>query len=166
MTFSTSDLGEKSFKEIVYIFIYTISLTRTPVFQNVISSFRHFVITSLQVCHHLYKTTIKIVVTYSTHVVYIDKKARISLRASCALSTIVNNLKQNYSSLLTQKTMEKRRESKKMRNFVGAFDCIDKLNLPCGSHLSSKNNDLPSFSAAQEPTSSTSKKRRIKKTTT
>ena len=25
--------------------------------------------------------------------------------------------------------MEKRRESKKMRNFVGAFDCIDKLKL-------------------------------------
>ena len=74
----------------------------------------------------MYKTTIKIVVTYSTHVVYRDKKARISLRASCALPTIVNNLKQNYSSLLTQKTMEKRRESKKMRNFVGAFDCIDK----------------------------------------
>ena len=164
MTFSTSDLGEKSFKEIVYINIYIYIYyffdpnTRFPK--------RHFVITSLQVCHHLYKTTIKIVVTYSTHVVYIDKKARISLRASCALSTIVNNLKQNYSSLLTQKTMEKRRESKKMRNFVGAFDCIDKLNLPCGSHLSSKNNDLPSFSAAQEPTSSTSKKRRIKKTTT
>ena len=22
-----------------------------------------------------------------------------------------------------------------MRNFVGAFDCIDKLDLPCGSHL-------------------------------
>ena len=121
MTFSTSDLGEKSFKEIVYI--YTISLTRTPVFQNVISSFRHYVITSLT---SFVQTTIKIVVTYSTHVVYRDKKARISLRASCALPTIVNNLKQNYSSLLTQKTMEKRRESKKMRNFVGAFDCIDK----------------------------------------
>ncbi len=32
-----------------------------------------------------------------------------------------------------------------MRNFVGAFDCIDKLNLPCGSHLNSKNNYLPTF---------------------
>ena len=98
MTFSTSDLGEKSFKEIVYINIYTISLTRTPVFQNVISSFRHYVITSLTSFvqnHH------KIVVTYSTHVVYRDKKARISLRASCALSTIVNNLKQNSPSLVT-----------------------------------------------------------------
>lgn len=147
-----------------YIYLYILFLWPEHPFSK--TSFRHFVITSLQVCHHLYKTTIKIVVTYSTHVVYRDKKARISLRASCALPTIVNNLKQNYSSLLTQKTMEKRRESKKMRNFVGAFDCIDKLNLPCGSHLSSKNNDLPSFSAAQEPTSSTSKKRRIKKTTT
>lgn len=124
MTFSTSDLGEKSFKEIVYIFIYILFLWLEHPFSK--TSFRHFVITSLQVWHHLYKTTIKIVVTYSTHVVYRDKKARISLRASCALPTIVNNLKQNYSSLLTQKTMEKRRESKKMRNFVGAFDCIDK----------------------------------------
>ena len=32
-----------------------------------------------------------------------------------------------------------------MRNFVGAFDCIDKLNLPCGSHLHNKNNNLPTF---------------------
>ncbi len=32
-----------------------------------------------------------------------------------------------------------------MRNFVGAFDCIDKLNLPCGSHLNNKNNYLPTF---------------------
>ena len=122
-------------------------MTRTPVSQNVISSFRHYVITSLTSFvqnHH------KIVVTYSTHVVYRDKKARISLRASCALSIIVNNLKQNYSSLLTQKTMEKRRKSKKMRNFVGAFDCIDKLNLPCGSHLNNKNNYLPTFQRLRE----------------
>ena len=51
MTFSISDSGEKIFKEIVYIniFIYTISLTRIPVFKNVISSFRHYVITRL---HH------------------------------------------------------------------------------------------------------------------
>ena len=45
--------------------------------------------------------------------------------------------------------------SKKMRNFVGAFDCIDKPNMPCGGHLNCKNNDLPSFSASQEPISST-----------
>ncbi len=32
-----------------------------------------------------------------------------------------------------------------MRNFVGAFDCIDKLNLPCDSHLHNKNNYLPTF---------------------
>ena len=42
-----------------------------------------------------------------------------------------------------------------MRNFVGAFDCIDKPNMPCGGHLNCKNNDLPSFSASQEPISST-----------
>jgi len=131
-----------------YIYLYILFLWPEHPFSK--TSFRHFVITSLQVWHHLYKTTIKIVVTYSTHVVYRDKKARISLRASCALSIIVNNLKQNYSSLLTQKTMEKRRESKKMRNFVGAFDCIDKLNLPCGSHLHNKNNNLPAYSAARE----------------
>jgi hypothetical protein len=45
--------------------------------------------------------------------------------------------------------------SKKMRNFVGSFDCIDKPNMPCGGHLNCKNNDLPSFSASQEPISST-----------
>ena len=42
-----------------------------------------------------------------------------------------------------------------MRNFVGSFDCIDKPNMPCGDHLNCKNNDLPSFSASQEPISST-----------
>ena len=42
-----------------------------------------------------------------------------------------------------------------MRNFVGSFDCIDKPNMPCGGHLNCKNNDLPSFSASQEPISST-----------
>ena len=42
-----------------------------------------------------------------------------------------------------------------MRNFVGAFDCIDKPNMPCGGHLNCKNNDLPSFSESQEPISST-----------
>ena len=30
-----------------------------------------------------------------------------------------------------------------MRNFVGAFDCIDKLNLPCGSHLHNKTTIFP-----------------------
>ena len=48
MTFSTSDLGEKSFKEIVYINIYIYYFfDPNTVFQNVISSFRHYVITSL-----------------------------------------------------------------------------------------------------------------------
>lgn len=42
-----------------------------------------------------------------------------------------------------------------MRNFVGSFNCIDKPNMPCGGHLNCKNNDLPSFSASQEPISST-----------
>lgn len=42
-----------------------------------------------------------------------------------------------------------------MRNFVGSFDCIDKPNMPYGGHLNCKNNDLPSFSASQEPISST-----------
>ena len=37
-----------------------------------------------------------------------------------------------------------------MRNFVGAFDCIDKLNLPCGSHLNNKNNYLPTFQRFRE----------------
>ena len=127
MTFSTSDLGEKSFKEIVYINIYIYIYyffdpnTRFPK--------RHFVITSLQVWHHLYKTTIKIVVTYSTHVVYRDKKARISLRASCALSTIVNNLKQNSPSLLTQKKHGKEKRIQKKCVTLWVVDCIDKLKL-------------------------------------
>ena len=40
---------------------------------------------------------------------------------------------------------KEKRFQKKMRNFVGAFDCIDKLNLPCDSHLHNKNNYLPTF---------------------
>ncbi len=50
-----------------------------------------------------------------------------------------------------------------MRNFVGAFDCIDKLNLPCGSHLHNKNNYLPAFSAAPGAEPATRKKKRMKK---
>ena len=135
-------------------------MTRTPVFQNVISSFRHYVITSLTsfVQNH-HKNRRNLLDTCSLQ----RQKARISLRASCALSTIVNNLKQNYSSLLTQKTMEKRRESKKMRNFVGAFDCIDKLNLPCGSHLHNKNNYLPRVFSGSEAEPTIRKKKRMMK---
>ena len=131
-----------------YIYLYILFLWPEHPFSK--TSFRHFVITSLQVWHHLYKTTIKIVVTYSTHVVYRDKKARISLRASCALSIIVNNLKQNYSSLLTQKTMEKRRESKKMRNFVGRWLHRQAKTCPAAAICTTKTTIYPAYSAARK----------------
>ena len=51
-----------------------------------------------------------------------------------------------------------------MRNFVGAFDCIDKLNLPCGSHLNSKNNYLPRvFSGSVAEPATRNKKRMMKR---
>lgn len=51
-----------------------------------------------------------------------------------------------------------------MRNFVGAFDCIDKLNLPCGSHLHNKNNYLPRvFSGSEAEPTIRKKKRMIKR---
>ena len=49
-----------------------------------------------------------------------------------------------------KKPWKREENPKKMRNFVGAFDCIDKLNLPCGSHLNNKNNYLPTFQRLRE----------------
>ena len=50
-----------------------------------------------------------------------------------------------------------------MRNFVGAFDCIDKLNLPCGSHLHNKNNYLPRVFSGSEAEPTIRKKKRMMK---
>ena len=50
-----------------------------------------------------------------------------------------------------------------MRNFVGAFDCIDKLNLPCGSHLNSKNNYLPTFLRLPKQSQQQGKRKEMKK---
>ena len=58
---------------------------------------------------------------------------------------------------------KEKRFQRKCVTLWGRLTASTRQNMPCGSYLSSKNNDLPSFSAAQEPTSSTSKKRRIKK---
>ena len=62
-----------------------------------------------------------------------------------------------------KKPWKREENPKKCVTLWGRLTASTRQNMPCGSYLSSKNNDLPSFSAAQEPTSSTSKKRRIKK---
>ena len=50
-----------------------------------------------------------------------------------------------------------------MRNFVGAFDCIDKLKLALRLPFAQQNNYLPAYSAAPGAEPATRKKKRMKK---
>ena len=84
--------------------------------------------------------------------------SQVSSSYACSLHFAFVNKSSNPSSrsIPTQNPREKQRQSEVNAQLCGGvLTPSTSQNMPCGSHLNSKNNYLPTFSASQKPMSST-----------